>query len=188
MTKKKLSHIGSDGAARMVNVGLTDRTHRIAVAGGELRMKPATLAIIRQGGAAKGNVLETARIAGIQAGKRAAALIPLCHSIALTNLDIRFSPGGKGILRLTARAEAMDRTGVEMEALTAVAVCALTVYDMIKAVDRGVEIDRIRLLEKTGGKSGTFLRQERSKPKPKLKLKLKLKSKSKPKPKKKRSR
>ena len=159
--KRKLSHVARDGTARMVDVGLKERTHRVAVAAAEVRMKPSTLTLIRKGGGGKGNVLETARIAGIQAGKRAAALIPLCHSIALTTLDIDFAPGGKGLLRLTARAEAMDRTGVEMEALTAAAVCALTVYDMVKAVDRGIEIDRIRLLEKSGGKSGKYMRRER---------------------------
>ena len=165
MTLRRFSHLGPDGSARMVDVGAKPATHRIAVAGAEIRMKRATWAMIRRGRADKGDVLEVARIAGIGAAKQASALIPLCHPIALTKVGIEFalSPGRVGI---TARAEAVDRTGVEMEALAAAAVCALTVYDMCKALDRGMEIGRIRLLEKSGGKSGQFVRPERRKRKP----------------------
>ncbi len=161
--KGKLSHVGPDGSARMVDVGPKPATHRIAVAGAEIRMKPATFTVIRKGGISKGNVLEVARIAGINAAKQASALIPLCHPIALTKVAVDFELKPPGRILLTARAEAVDRTGVEMEALAAAAVAALTVYDMCKAIDRGMEIGKIRLLEKSGGKSGPFMRAERRK-------------------------
>jgi cyclic pyranopterin phosphate synthase len=147
----------------MVDVGPKPATHRIAVAEAELRLKPATLELIRAGKAAKGDVLQVARIAGIGAAKQTSTLIPLCHPLALTKVAVDFEVLPPGRIRLIARAEAWDRTGVEMEALTAVSVAALTVYDMCKAVDRGMEIARIRLLEKSGGKSGPFMRNEKRK-------------------------
>ena len=159
----KLSHVGPDGAARMVDVGEKPATHRVAVAEAELLMKPATLAAIRKGKNPKGSVLEVARIAGINAAKHTSSLIPLCHPLALTKVGIEFSALSATRLRIVSRAEAIDRTGVEMEALTGAAVCALTVYDMCKAIDRGMEICRIRLLEKSGGKSGPYMRTERRK-------------------------
>ncbi|HVR85800.1 MAG TPA: cyclic pyranopterin monophosphate synthase MoaC [Planctomycetota bacterium] len=160
---KKLSHVGPDGSARMVDVGLKPATHRIAVAEARIRMKPATAEAIRGGRTPKGAVLETARIAGIHAAKLTATLIPMCHPLALTRVGIEFSWPGRGILRLECRVEAVDRTGVEMEALTAAAVGALAVYDMCKAIDRAMEIGTIRLLEKSGGKSGPFMRTEKRK-------------------------
>jgi cyclic pyranopterin phosphate synthase len=147
----------------MVDVGLKPATHRVAVAEAVIRMKPSTADAIRGGKTPKGAVLETARIAGIHAAKLTATLIPMCHPVALTTLEIDFSWAGKGTLRLECRAEAVDRTGVEMEALTAAAVASLTVYDMVKAIDRGMEIGTIRLLEKSGGKSGPFMRTEKRK-------------------------
>jgi cyclic pyranopterin phosphate synthase len=147
----------------MVDVGPKAATHRIAVAEAEIRMAPATYREIRRGTSAKGPVLEVARIAGITAAKETSRLIPLCHPLALTKVAVEFEYRPPGGLRLTARTEAVDRTGVEMEALTAVAVAALTVYDMCKAIDRGMEIRKIRLLEKSGGKSGHFMRSEKRK-------------------------
>ena len=154
---KKLTHVGPNGESRMVDVGSKTPTHRVAVAEAVLRMKPATLKLLKSGRSAKGNPTEVARIAGINAAKQTSVLIPLCHPIALTKIEIEFEHRATGV-RLTARAEAIDRTGVEMEALTAAAVCALTLYDMCKAVDRGMEILRIRLLEKSGGRSGRYAR------------------------------
>jgi len=159
----ELSHVGPDGAARMVDVGGKPATHRVAVAEAEILMKPATLRLIRRGKNPKGSVLEVARIAGINAAKHTSSLIPLCHPLSLTKIGIEFSVASKTRLRIVARAEAIDRTGVEMEALTGASVCALTVYDMCKAIDRGMEICRIRLLEKSGGKSGPYMRTERRK-------------------------
>ena len=161
--RKKLSHVGPDGAARMVDVGAKPATHRVAVAEATLRMRPSTAAAVRRGRTPKGAVLETARIAAINGAKMTSTLIPMCHPLSLTKVGVEFSWTGKGILRLEARAEAVDRTGVEMEALTAAAVGALTVYDMCKAIDRGMEIGTIRLLEKSGGKSGPFMRTEKRK-------------------------
>jgi cyclic pyranopterin phosphate synthase len=160
---RKLSHIGPDGAARMVDVSPKAATHRIAVAEAELRMQRATWTMIRGGKAAKGNVLEVARIAGIGAAKQTATLIPLCHPLSLTRVGIEFDLSRAGRIRIRVQTEAVDRTGVEMEALTAAAVCALTVYDMVKAIDRGMEIATIRLLEKSGGKSGPYMRTEKRK-------------------------
>jgi len=154
----RLTHVDRSGAARMVDVGEKSVTRRMARAGVEVRMKPATLSLIRRGTAKKGDVLSVARIAGISAAKRTSDLIPLCHPIATTKIEIEFDFAGKGKLEIVARVEALDRTGVEMEALAAAAVAALTVYDMCKAVDRGMEIDRLRLLEKTGGRSGRYVR------------------------------
>ncbi len=163
MARGKLSHVGPDGAARMVDVGAKPATQRIAVAEALIVMKPATATTIRAGRMPKGAVLEVARIAGINAAKLTSSLIPLCHPLALTKVGIEFAWKGKGRLRIETRVEAVDRTGVEMEALTAAAVCALTVYDMVKAIDREMEIGTIRLLEKSGGKSGPFMRHEKRK-------------------------
>lgn len=160
---KKLSHVGPDGAARMVDVGGKPATHRIAVTEAELAMKAATLKLIKRGRMPKGSVLEVARIAGINAAKHTSSLIPLCHPLALTQVGIEFKAVSPTRLRILCRVEAFDRTGVEMEALTAASVCALTVYDMCKAIDRGMEICRIRLLEKSGGKSGHFMRKDERK-------------------------
>jgi cyclic pyranopterin phosphate synthase len=147
----------------MVDVGSKPATHRVAVAEASLRMKPATARMIRSGASRKGDVLQVARLAGIGAAKQTPSLIPLCHSIALTKVAVDFSWKGAATLRIEARAEAVDRTGVEMEALTAASVAALTVYDMVKAIDRGMEIATIRLLEKSGGKSGSYMSIERRK-------------------------
>ena len=154
----ELSHIAEDGAVRMVDVTGKAVTHREAVAGGEISMRSETVALITQGGIAKGNVLETARIAGIMAAKRTSELIPLCHPLSITGVDLSFEVGADRI-EATARVRVPDRTGVEMEALSAVSVSLLTVYDMCKAVDKGMVIGNIRLLEKTGGRSGTYRRK-----------------------------
>ena len=152
-----LTHIGASGEARMVDVTEKDATVRVAVAEGRVVMQPATLALILSGDAKKGDVLGTARIAGILAAKRTHELIPLCHPIALTRiaLDLAADDGLPGVV---VRAEAATRgqTGVEMEALSAVSVACLTIYDMAKAVDRGMRIEAVRLIEKRGGKSGDW--------------------------------
>ena len=142
----------------MVDVGGKPATHRRAVAAATVIAKPATIRAIREGRIEKGAVLETARLAGIQAAKRTSDLIPLCHSLSLTKVSLDFAV--RKSIEILATAEAVDRTGVEMEALTAVSVAALTIYDMCKAIDREMEITRIRLLEKSGGKSGHFLRRK----------------------------
>jgi cyclic pyranopterin phosphate synthase len=154
--KHRLTHVGSDGA-RMVDVGEKTATRRRAVAEGIVQGKRSTLQAIQAGAIPKGAVLETAKLAGIQAAKRTAELIPLCHPLSVTKISIDFEL--KKEIRIVATVEAIDRTGVEMEALTAVAVAALTIYDMCKALDREMEIGRIRLLEKSGGKSGHFIRK-----------------------------
>lgn len=143
----------------MVDVSGKPETVREAVARGVLRMAPGTLRIIREGNAPKGDVLGVARTAGILATKRTADLIPLCHPLRITGVDVDFTEDERrGELRVEARVRTVDKTGVEMEALTAVSVAALTVYDMIKAVEKGVTIERIELVEKRGGKSGTWRR------------------------------
>ena len=155
--KQKLTHFDERGAARMVDVGAKDVTRRVATAAGSIRMQPATLKIVLAGTAKKGDVLGVARIAGIQAAKRTAELIPLCHPLALDSVTVDFDvdeEGGRVECRATV--ECTGRTGVEMEALTAASVALLTVYDMCKAVDRGMVLGEIRLLEKRGGKSGTY--------------------------------
>ena len=153
----RLTHLDASGAAHMVDVGDKAVTTRTAIAEGSVTMKPETLALIRDGLAKKGDVLATARIAGIMAAKKTAELIPLCHPLLLTKvtLDVEIDETLPG-LRLRALARVGGQTGVEMEALTAVSVAALTVYDMAKAVDRGMVIGGIRLLEKSGGKSGDW--------------------------------
>lgn len=150
-----LTHFDAAGQAHMVDVGDKPETHRLARAEGRIRMQPATLAMIQQGNAAKGDVLGIARIAGIQATKRTGDLIPLCHPLGLTHVEVEFAvdePIGSVTVRVTT--ETVGRTGVEMEALTGVSAALLTIYDMLKAADRGMVIDGIRLLEKRGGKSG----------------------------------
>lgn len=153
------THIDDQGRVRMVDVTDKADTDRTAEAHGVVRMRPETLEMIRDLRVKKGNVLETARIAGILAAKRTAEWIPMCHPLNLTHVqvDFFFEPSG-GILEINARTRLKGRTGVEMEALTAVAAAALTVYDMCKSVDREMTISDIRLVRKTGGKSGTFVR------------------------------
>ena len=153
-----LTHFSATGRARMVDVSGKDETRRVAVASGVLRMQPATLELIRSGSAKKGDVLGIARIAAIQASKRTGDLIPLCHPIALTRVAAEFTiDEANNAIHCAVTAECSGRTGVEMEALTATTVGLLTIYDMAKAVDRGMRIDNIRLLEKSGGKSGHWL-------------------------------
>lgn len=155
MTQQNLTHFDSAGQAHMVDVGPKDETARCARATGSIHMKPETLALIRDGSAKKGDVLGIARIAAIQASKRTGDLIPLCHPIALTRVAADFSIDDAGnAVHCEVTAECFGRTGVEMEALTAVSVGLLTIYDMCKAVDRGIYFENIRLLEKAGGKSG----------------------------------
>ena len=150
-----LTHLDESGAARMVDVGGKPATARSATATGRIAMRPATLAAIREGDLPKGDVLAAARIAGIMAAKKTGELIPLCHQLALdaVTLDFAFEDGA---LRVTARAALTGRTGVEMEALTAASVALLTIYDMAKAVQKDMTIEGVRLLEKTGGKSGDW--------------------------------
>ena len=152
-----LTHFDPHGQAHMVDVAGKDESHRVARARGTIRMHAATLALIASGQAGKGDVLGIARIAAIQATKRTAELIPLCHPLRVTGVDLALR-ARRDRVTITARVRAFDRTGVEMEALTAVAVAALTVYDMCKAIDRGMRIEDVRLDEKRGGKSGTWRR------------------------------
>jgi cyclic pyranopterin phosphate synthase len=151
-----LSHFDATGQALMVDVGDKAVTHREAIAGGHIRMQASTRALIAQGTAAKGDVLGIARVAGIMAAKRTSELIPLCHPIALSKVTVDWSLVDEDTIacRVTVRCE--GRTGVEMEALTAVQIALLTVYDMVKAVDRGMSIHQVRLLEKSGGRSGSW--------------------------------
>jgi cyclic pyranopterin phosphate synthase len=152
---KTLTHIDRGGAARMVDVSPKPATERVAVAAGFVRMSAATLDLVISGNAKKGDVLGAARIAGIMAAKKTHELIPLCHPLAISNVAIDIVPERDG-LAVRARVKVTGQTGVEMEALTAVSVACLTVYDMIKAVERGVVIERIRLIDKRGGKSGHY--------------------------------
>jgi cyclic pyranopterin monophosphate synthase len=158
---KKLTHIGTRGEAHMVDVSAKAATMRVALAEGYVRMTAKTLNIVREGNAKKGDVLGSARIAGIMAAKRTHELIPLCHPLLLSQVDVDLVPDVKlpGI-RVTARVKVSGQTGVEMEALTAVSVACLTIYDMVKAVDRGMRIEGIRLVEKSGGRSGHFRARE----------------------------
>lgn len=156
--KKKLTHFDARGQAHMVDVAAKVETHRIAKAGGRIRMLPATLKQVIAGSARKGDVLGVARLAAIQAAKRTSDLIPLCHPLALTRIDIEFVVDRKGCaVECLATVETVGRTGVEMEALTAAAAALLTIYDMCKAIDRGMCLEHIRLLEKKGGKSGHWI-------------------------------
>jgi cyclic pyranopterin monophosphate synthase len=161
MASKKLTHLGRRGEARMVDVSDKAVTDRVAVAEGRVVMTPATLDLVLRGDAKKGDVLGAARIAGIMAAKKTHELIPLCHPLALSKveIDIAPEPDSSG-LRVRATAKVAGQTGVEMEALTAVAVACLTIYDMVKAVERGMRIEGIRLVEKRGGKSGRFRTKE----------------------------
>ena len=154
MAEKKLSHMDESGRPRMVDVGGKADTVRQAIVKGIVRMQPATFQMIKQGGTAKGDVLSVAQLAGTMAAKRTPELIPLCHPILLENIDIEFSPDEKtSTIEITTTVKSSGKTGVEMEAMTATAVAALTIYDMCKAVDRGMKIDNIRLVKKSGGKS-----------------------------------
>ena len=155
---KKLTHIDARGQARMVDVAAKGETQRVARAAGTIRMLPATLRLIASGAARKGDVLGVARTAAIQAAKRTSELIPLCHPLALTHVSVDFVPDRKtSTVRCIVTVATVGRTGVEMEALTAVAVGLLTIYDMCKAVDRGMRMGSIQLLEKLGGRSGHWI-------------------------------
>jgi cyclic pyranopterin phosphate synthase len=158
---KKLTHLSSRGEAHMVDVSAKPATERVAVAEGRVIMQRKTLDIVRSGNAKKGDVLGTARIAGIQAAKRTHELIPLCHPLALSQIEVDIAPDTKlpGVT-VRARVKVAGKTGVEMEALTAVSVACLTIYDMVKAVERGMRIENIRLIEKRGGRSGHYRARE----------------------------
>jgi len=158
MANEKLTHFDEAGQAVMVDVGAKAETHRVARAAGRIVMLPATLGQIAQGTAGKGDVLGVARIAGIQAAKRTSDLIPLCHPLALSRVAVDFEVNAHAsAVECTATVETVGRTGVEMEALTAVAAALLTIYDMCKAVDRGMRIEGVALLEKRGGRSGQWV-------------------------------
>ncbi len=161
MSNPTLTHLDESGAANMVDVGAKSETERVAVAEGFVKMRAETLALIKSGSAKKGDVIATARIAGIMAAKKTSELIPLCHPLMLTKvaIDIQFDDNLPG-LRVEAMAKLSGKTGVEMEALTAVSVTCLTIYDMAKAADKAMEIGPIRLLEKSGGKSGHYIHGE----------------------------
>lgn len=151
-----LSHLDASGAARMVDVSAKAETARVATAEAIVRMQPETLALIQAGGIPKGDVIATARIAGIMAAKRTPELIPLCHPLPVTGVTVDLAPEGATALVIHATVKTTGKTGVEMEALTAASVAALTVYDMCKAVEKGMRIESVRLLEKRGGKSGDW--------------------------------
>ena len=155
---KRLSHIDEAGRARMVDISAKADTTREAVARGTVRMQPETLALIQSGGVAKGDVIAVARLAGVMAAKRTHELIPLCHPLLLTDIDVEIVPDeAASALQISATVRTTGKTGVEMEALTAVSIAALTIYDMCKAVERGIRIEQIRLARKSGGKSGEFV-------------------------------
>ncbi|HEX6115755.1 MAG TPA: cyclic pyranopterin monophosphate synthase MoaC [Solirubrobacterales bacterium] len=155
-----LTHLGAEGEARMVDVGEKPETERRALAEARLRMAPDTAAAVARGDAPKGDVIGTARLAGIQAAKRAAELVPLAHPIPLTKVDVRGRiDAGAGEVVLEAEARTVGRTGVEIEAMAAASIAALTVYDMVKGLERGVEIATVRLLSKSGGRSGEWSRE-----------------------------
>lgn len=163
----ELTHFDESGRARMVDVGGKPDTLRDAVAAGVVRMRSQTLALIREGRMAKGDVLAVAQVAGIMAAKNTPALVPMCHSILLTSVELNFElvdleVSGEGAVHITSTVRTLGKTGAEMEALTAVSVAALTIYDMCKAVDRAMTIEQVRLLRKSGGKSGVFVREEPS--------------------------
>jgi len=153
----KLTHIDENGAAQMVDVSDKETTERTAVAAACISMRPETLQMVIDGSHKKGDVLAVARIAGIQAAKQCANLIPLCHPLMLTAIDVELTPNeAQSCIEIRSRCKLHDRTGVEMEALTAASIAALTIYDMCKAVDRGMVIESVRLLEKSGGRSGDW--------------------------------
>jgi cyclic pyranopterin monophosphate synthase len=161
VSDRRLTHLDEQGRARMVDVGAKDARERVARARARLRMTPDTARAVQRGDAPKGEVLSTARIAGIQAAKQTGQLIPLAHPIALTSIDVSATVNpAQGLVELTSEVHAVDRTGVEMEAMTACAVAALTVYDMIKGIERGVVIEQVALLEKTGGRSDWRRRED----------------------------
>jgi cyclic pyranopterin phosphate synthase len=153
---KRLSHVDARGKARMVDVGDKAVTNREAVARGEIVMSKDALSLIRSGRVAKGDPLQTARLAGIMAAKQTSSLIPLCHPLMLTHVSVELEPTARGY-RIESRVRTSGQTGVEMEALTAVAVAALTIYDMVKAVDKAMTISDIKVIEKRGGRSGTYI-------------------------------
>ena len=157
--KARLSHVGKNGSARMVDVSQKPETHREAVARGSIRISREAMKLVREGRSKKGNVVETARLAGILAAKRASDIIPLCHPLALEHIDVALSESANGF-DIEARVRSRGPTGVEMEALSAVAVAALTVYDMVKAADRTMVIENIRVMEKKGGRSGHYVRKD----------------------------
>ena len=152
----RLTHFDEQGRATMVDVSAKAETSRTAIARGRITMRPETLALIQQGGIGKGDVLGIARVAGIMAAKRTAELIPLCHPLPLSKVAVDLVPAPPGAVEIEALVKLTGQTGVEMEALTAVTVAALTVYDMCKAVDRGMQIEAVRLVHKSGGKSGVY--------------------------------
>jgi cyclic pyranopterin phosphate synthase len=152
---RKLTHLGRSGEARMVDVSAKQATEREAVAEGRVVMARKTLDLVRKGNAKKGDVLGAARLAGIMAAKRTHELIPLCHPLAVAKVAVDIEPDGMGLL-VRARVKVTGQTGVEMEALTAVSIACLTIYDMVKAVERGMRIEGIRLIEKRGGRSGRY--------------------------------
>jgi cyclic pyranopterin phosphate synthase len=156
-----LTHFDASGRARMVDVGEKEVTHRVAIASGRVEMRPETVALIREGRAAKGDVLGVAQVAAIMGAKRTHELIPMCHPLLLTRIEVGFELMDAAV-EITARVETRGQTGVEMEALTAVSAAALTIYDMVKAVDRGMTIGEIRLEWKEGGRSGVWVRDEAS--------------------------
>lgn len=157
--RRRLSHVDRSGRPRMVDVSAKPVTARRAVAEATVSMSPETMSLVIDGGGSKGDVLGVAELAGVMGGKRTSELIPLCHPLPLTDLQVAITPDrAAGVLRIRAEAATTGQTGVEMEAITAAAVAALTVYDMVKGVERGVEIGNIRLVSKTGGKSGTWQR------------------------------
>jgi cyclic pyranopterin phosphate synthase len=162
MRRSGLTHLDAAGRARMVDVSAKPTTHRRARAEGFVRLAPATLRLLRSGKLAKGDAFAVARLAGLQAGKRASEWIPLCHPVRLDDLRVDVEPAsgprGRARVRVEAEARALDRTGVEMEALVAVSAAALTLYDMVKAVDRAADVEGVRLLEKEGGRSGRWVR------------------------------
>jgi cyclic pyranopterin phosphate synthase len=160
---KELSHLDEQGRARMVDVGAKPDTERLAVARGRITMQPETLALVRGGAVKKGDVLTVAQVAGIQAAKRTHELIPMCHPLLLTHVGVELTPGeakAEAWIEIEATVRTRGKTGVEMEALTAASVAALTVYDMCKAADRGMEIGPVRLVHKSGGKSGDWNLEE----------------------------
>jgi cyclic pyranopterin phosphate synthase len=157
----KLTHLDESGAARMVDVTSKEVSERVAIAQASVTMQPETLRLIEEGGHKKGDVFAVARIAGIQAAKRCSELIPLCHPLLLTGVDVQFDTDPTApCVKITASCMLAGQTGVEMEALTAASVAALTIYDMCKGVDRGMVINNVQLQEKRGGKSGVWLRQD----------------------------
>ena len=158
-SRAELTHFDRSGRARMVDVGEKAVTHRVAIASGRVAMQPATVALIREGRAAKGDVLAVAQVAAIMGAKKTHELVPMCHPLMLTRIEVGFELKDAAVA-ITARVETRGQTGVEMEALTAVSVAALTIYDMVKAIDRAMTIDSVRLEHKAGGRSGEWRRED----------------------------